>query len=274
MGMCFGVRDALQVADEVEEPETVTIHGELVHNEVVLDALKQRGFHMADEVDRSALPETESVLITAHGVSERERARLAKRRKALIDTTCPLVRLVHEAAQKLRREERFVIVLGRPGHVEVEGVVGDLDDYAVVYHADDVCEWDLSRLGVICQSTMPPADAELLLALIRERNPRADVRFVDTICYPTRARQEAITEMLGQVEAVVVVGGINSNNTCQLVDRVRSRGLPAFHVQTADDLDSTWFTEFERVGLTAGTSTPGAVIDEVHEQLVAMRSAV
>ena len=164
-----------------------------------------------------------------------------------------------------------MIVLGRPGHVEVEGVVGDLENFAVVYESDDVRRWETERLGVICQSPMPPERAGRLLELIRELNPDADVRVVDSICQPTRDRQEAIAELLTQVEAVVVVGGSNSNNTCRLVDRVRASGLSAFHVQTADDLDSTWFEPVDRVGLTAGTATPADVVEEVYGRLLAIR---
>src|SRR5947208_3563901 len=116
MGMCFGVRDALRVADAVAEPALVTIHGELVHNEEVLADLERRGFSATPESARSAIPEGPAVLITAHGISDRERRRLREAGKALIDTTCPLVRLVHEAARRFEREGDFVVVIGRRGH--------------------------------------------------------------------------------------------------------------------------------------------------------------
>ena len=138
LGMCFGVRDALAVIEGVDRPHEVTIHGELVHNEEVLDRLAARCFHMVSESRRTALPLTETVLITAHGVSQAERQRLQQAGKALVDTTCPLVTRAHQAAQKLQAEGCHVLVLGKRGHVEVQGIVGDLASYDVVQGPEEV----------------------------------------------------------------------------------------------------------------------------------------
>lgn len=268
MGMCFGVRDALAVTESLPHPESITILGELVHNADVLRGLSGRGYRMTSETRREQVPGTEKVMITAHGVSQKDQERLRNAGKELIDTTCPLVRGVHRAAMELHAEGRLVVVIGKPRHVEVLGVVGDLERYAVVHRAEDVRAWDEPRLGVVCQSTTSPRHARRMLELIEKRNPEADIRYVDSICAPTRERQEAIEELLSQVEAVVVVGGLNSNNTRELVRRAESRGLPAIHIQTADDLDPDWFETFTRIGLTAGTSTPQTTIEEVHERLL------
>jgi 4-hydroxy-3-methylbut-2-enyl diphosphate reductase len=107
-------------------------------------------------------------------------------------------------------------------------------------------------------------------AAVAERNPDADIRFVDTVCHPTKDHQKALETLLEQVEAMVVVGGRNSNNTRELVARCEERGVPAFHIQSAADLEPAWFVGVETVGLTAGTSTLDATIDEVYEALVAM----
>ncbi len=147
MGMCFGVRDALEVIDAIEEPGAVTIHGQLVHNEAVLDRLEARGFAMADEADRRALPATPVVLITAHGVSDRERARLAEAGKRLVDTTCPLVTRVHQAARTLQEQGYHVLVIGRRGHVEVRGIVEDLDGFDVVETVAEVAPVSPSAAG-------------------------------------------------------------------------------------------------------------------------------
>jgi hypothetical protein len=176
MGMCFGVRDALQAMDGISAPSEVTVHGELVHNGEVLRLLDRRGFRQSDEQAR-AVPSTPSVLITAHGVSERERERLRAAGKRLIDTTCPLVQKAHDAAQQLQREGRRVVVLGRAGHVEVRGIVEDLDDALVVGSERDVRQWPQARLGVVCQTTTATERVASLLAEIRRRNPGADVRF-------------------------------------------------------------------------------------------------
>jgi 4-hydroxy-3-methylbut-2-en-1-yl diphosphate reductase len=272
MGMCFGVRDALDAMGQIPDPTDVTVHGELVHNEEVLNNLRDRGFAMTAETGRRSLPVTDRVVITAHGVSERERQQLVDAGKELIDTTCPLVRRVHDAARQLRRDGFFVVVIGRPDHVEVRGIVGDLDHFAVVPDAASARGYDAGRLGVVCQSTTPPDEADRVLAAIRVANPRAVVRYVDTICRPTRERQDAARELIDQVEAVVVVGGRHSNNTRQLARLAEARGLPVAHVQTAADLDPDWFLQFSVVGLTAGTSTLERTIDEVEREMLRVGS--
>jgi 4-hydroxy-3-methylbut-2-en-1-yl diphosphate reductase len=268
LGMCFGVRDALAVIDKLARPQNVTIHGELVHNEQVLAKLDERGFHQAAEKQRYALPMTDTVLITAHGISQRERRRLEMAGKKLVDTTCPLVSRAHEAARKLKNAGYHVLVIGKVGHVEIQGIIEDLENFDVIQSADEVRTYAHKRLGIMCQTTTPVADADAIRAAIAAKNPDAEVRFIDTICHPTKDHQAALHRLLDQVEAVVVVGGRNSNNTRQLVVRCRQRGLPAYHVQSAADLRPEWFDDIDKVGLTAGTSTLDETIDEVQQALM------
>jgi 4-hydroxy-3-methylbut-2-enyl diphosphate reductase len=273
LGFCFGVRDALEVAEETPDPHQVTIHGELVHNERILSRLSTLGFHRADEGHRQEFPPTPLVMITAHGVSDRERRRLEQGGKQLIDTTCPLVHRVHRAAQTLAAEGRHVLMIGRPGHVEVLGILEDLPSGEVVENPAAVQTYQHERLGIVCQSTTPPRLAAEMNAAIRAANPGADIRFIDTICQPTRDRQDALVRLLPLVDAVVVVGGRNSNNTRELAALCRDRGVPAFHVQSAADLDEHWFRGCRVVGLTAGTSTLDETIEEVRQALVGMSCA-
>jgi 4-hydroxy-3-methylbut-2-en-1-yl diphosphate reductase len=269
LGMCFGVRDSLSLIDQIAEPHSITIHGELVHNDVVQGQLKSRGFLMRAEANRKdSLPETPTVLITAHGISDRERRRLQSAGKELVDTTCPLVRRVHQAAQALEAEGRLVLVIGRRGHVEVEGVVEDLEQVEVLESEADVRVYPLKRLGIVCQTTATERTVASIRAAVATKNPAADIRFIDTVCLPTKEHQRALENLLEKVDAVVVVGGRNSNNTRQLVVRCQERGKPALHVQSAADLDPAWFKPYAAVGLTAGTSTLGESIDEVHRALV------
>ncbi|MBX6315560.1 MAG: 4-hydroxy-3-methylbut-2-enyl diphosphate reductase [Isosphaeraceae bacterium] len=272
LGMCFGVRDALAVLDRIEQPGEVTILGELVHNEAVLVQLGRRGFPMVKEAEREALPTTPAVLITAHGVSDRERRRLEGAGKRLIDTTCPLVVRVHRAAQELRREGYHVLLIGRRGHVEVRGVVEDLDSVEVIERPDEVVRYPHDRLGIICQTTATERNVRAICEAVVRLNPQAEVRFIDTVCRPTKEHQRALEELIGQVDAMVVIGGRNSNNTRELVARCRERGRPALHIQGAADLDPSWFAGVEVVGLTAGTSTLAETIDEVHQALLDMAS--
>jgi len=267
MGFCFGVRDALAIADTIETPANVTIHGELVHNEGVLTRLKSAGFRVTAEADRSQLDERPTVLITAHGISDAERSRLLAADKTLVDSTCPLVRRAHAAAQRFAVEGRHVLVLGRPGHVEVQGIVEDLPGFDVVPSIAEVRNYAHERLGVVCQTTMPPRQAAAMLAEIRLKNPQSDVAFADTICQPTRDRQAAVEELLSEVDAMVVVGGRRSNNTRELVALCRERGKPVWHIESAAEIESSWFNGFETLGLSAGTSTPDEVIEAVYLRL-------
>jgi 4-hydroxy-3-methylbut-2-enyl diphosphate reductase len=270
LGMCFGVRDALAATREIANPDRVTILGELVHNRVVGDELSRRGFHHQDESEREVLPTTAAALVTAHGVSNRYRARLDEAGKQIVDTTCPLVRRAHEAAQSLAREGYHVIILGRRQHVEVRGLAGDLDGFDIVEDEDDVTTYPFDRLGVIAQTTTPVDTAQHLCNVVRERNPQATVRWVDTICQPTKDRQTALASVLPRVDAMVVVGGHNSNNTRKLAARCASFGVPAYHIEDAIELKDDWFRDAQRVGLTAGTSTLDETIQRVYGRLVVM----
>jgi 4-hydroxy-3-methylbut-2-enyl diphosphate reductase len=273
LGMCFGVRDALQILAEVPDPERVTIHGELVHNEMVISDLSERGFQMVKEMTRRPLPVTDTVLITAHGVSNRERQRLLAAGKQIMDTTCPLVKRAHDAAQKLQEGGYHVLVIGKRGHVEVQGIIEDLDNCDVIQSAEEVRDYPFARLGIMCQTTTPARLVQQVRQAVAEQNPGAEIRFIDTVCHPTKDHQKALETLLERVEAMVVVGGRNSNNTRELVARCLEHGVPAYHIQTAADLEEDWFEGLETVGLTAGTSTLDTTIDEVHRALIAMGTA-
>jgi 4-hydroxy-3-methylbut-2-en-1-yl diphosphate reductase len=267
-GMCFGVRDALKTIETLDRPDSVTIHGQLVHNEVVLVELGARGFHMVGETERAELPKTPAVLITAHGVSDSERRRLISAGKQLIDTTCPLVTLVHQAAQALERDGYFVLVVGRRNHVEVRGIVEDLADYSINESETDVRSYPFPRIGVVCQTTTATATVAAVRLALVFRNPHAEIRFQNTTCSPTRENQRALDELIPRVDVMVIVGGQNSNNTRELVGRCASSGKPAFHVKDADDLKPEWFVGVRHVGLAAGTSTLDSTLDGVHERLI------
>lgn len=274
MGLCFGVRDALDYIERVPAPHEVTVYGELVHNEKVNRELVQLGFRQIGEGEReTALPGTPAVLVTAHGISNAERARLEQAGRTVLDTTCPLVRRAHDAALQLDAGGWFVVVVGRRGHVEVRGLTGDLRRFEVVESPAEVRSWDTERIGVICQTTTTDALAQEVLAAVRALNPGKPVRFVDTVCRPTRERQQALEDLLPRVDALVVVGGRNSRNTAELAVAARAQGLPAWHVTSAAELDPAWFAGVERVGLTAGTSTLDETIEEVYRALLSIAAS-
>ncbi|HMF11189.1 MAG TPA: 4-hydroxy-3-methylbut-2-enyl diphosphate reductase [Gemmataceae bacterium] len=272
MGMCFGVRDALKFMDAIADPEAITIHGELVHNEAVLSDLRARGYRMSAEADRYEVPRTPLVMITAHGISDFERGRLENAGKQLLDTTCPLVARAHAAARKLQDDGFHVLVIGRRGHVEVRGIVEDMNSFDVIEEPEEVRPYPHAKLGITCQTTATAANVRRIREAVAAANPHAEIRFADTVCHPTKEHQAALERLLDQVDAMVVVGGRNSNNTRELAARCRERGVPALHVQSAADLDPVWFADHEIVGLTAGTSTLDSTIDEVRRALVAMKT--
>lgn len=267
MGFCFGVRDAMALTEEISHPDEVTILGELVHNEQVLVQLQSRGFHSLPELNRDAPPASDAVLITAHGISEARRTQLLDAGKQLIDTTCPLVRNVHRAAQRLAEEGRHVIVIGRQQHVEVQGIVEDLPSFSVFSQVDDVIATGHDRLGVISQSTTSPAVAKSVRRRIAELHPEAEIRWIDTICQPTKDRQQAVLDLLPEIDVLIVVGGARSNNSRALAELARHAEIRVFHVQSAADLKREWFGADDRIGLTAGTSTPDDSIDAVFQVL-------
>ena len=267
LGMCFGVRDALDTMSALPDPYEVTVRGELVHNPVVTGELKGRGFHQQAEADRNRLPATPRVVITAHGASDRERERLKSLGYSLHDTTCPLVRRAHKAALHYHNKGYFLVVIGKRGHVEVEGLVGDLSHFTLVSSLDEVESYSADKIAVVNQTTTRPDEVTRFHRRIQTLNLEKEVVLVDTTCAPTRDRQEAVQELVQRVQALVVVGGPNSNNTLALGQIAGLKGIPWWRVAQAEELRPEWFQGMRIVGLTAGTSTTDETVQEVYQAL-------
>jgi len=168
----------------------------------------------------------------------------------------------------LLRDGYHPIIVGRRDHVEVRGLTDDLDAFDVVLDESDVLQLvERPRLGIAAQTTQPIERVRHLVALIRNRFPNSDVRFIDTVCLPTKQRQDAAVQLAGQCNVVVVVGGAASNNTRELVKTCGRFCARVHQVETAADVRPEWFLETDTVGVTAGTSTPDAVIDGVEAQI-------
>ena len=265
LGMCFGVRDAITLALETANREPLTILGDLVHNETVLGELRRRGIQI-EQRPESVM--TRTVMITAHGTSQKVLAETKARGLKVIEATCPLVHVAHRALHKLVAEGAHPIVIGKRDHVEVRGLTGDLAAFDVVLSPEDILNLtERERFGVAAQTTQPIARVRELVQLIRQRFPQAEVRFVDTVCQPTKQRQNAAQELAQRCDVVLVIGGVHSNNTKELVATCAKHCPRVHHVQTAADLCPGWFHKSDTVGLTAGTSTPDALIDAVEAQL-------
>src|SRR5262245_25046117 len=265
LGMCFGVRDAVSLALAHADAAPLTILGELVHNPAVLSALEARGISIAQDV---AQVDTPVVMVTAHGTSQRALARTRALGLTVVEATCPLVRVAHNAVEALVREGYHIVIVGQRHHVEVRGLTGDLDRFDVVLDEDDVLAVEEHpRLGVAAQTTQPIEKVRHLVDLIRRRFPRSEVRFIDTVCKPTKERQSAAVEMARQADVVIVVGGRSSNNTRELVRTCACYCACVHHVESDADVRPEWFETAGVVGLTAGTSTPDEVIDRVEAQV-------
>lgn len=265
LGMCFGVRDAIALAQAEAARQPLTILGELVHNETVLADLRARGIRFASQ---PATAETDAVMITAHGASEAAKARARARGLHVLEATCPLVHVAHRAVQTLVRDGFHPVIIGKRDHVEVRGLTEDLAECDIVLTEADVAALrERPRFGVAAQTTQPIERVRQLVALIRARFPQSEVRFVDTVCQPTKQRQSAAEELARQCDVVVVIGGAHSNNTRELVATCARHCPRVHHVQGPADLRAEWFTGAETVGLTAGTSTPDTTIDAVEQAL-------
>ncbi|MGH7641431.1 MAG: 4-hydroxy-3-methylbut-2-enyl diphosphate reductase [Candidatus Dormibacteria bacterium] len=264
-GFCFGVRDALQLTSDALQPGTATVAlGQVVHNASALEELEQRGLGRSEQLPHAGGPQ---VVVTAHGATPQLFEQARQRGLTVVDTTCPLVRRVQRHATQLALAGLPVVVVGDPAHSEVRAVVGwaaQRPSSEVVVVATEAEAEELlwrARRGVVSQSTYPQPRFQRVVAQIRLRTGELEVR--DTTCPVVNQRQrEAVTGLLDEADVVVVVGGRGSANTTALAATCAER-RPTFHVESAAEIDRSWFKPGQLVGITSGTSTPGWVVDEV-----------
>jgi 4-hydroxy-3-methylbut-2-enyl diphosphate reductase len=266
LGMCFGVRDAIALAVETCEREPVTVLGDLVHNETVLAGLRARGIRFVQQPEAVS---TASVMITAHGASEKTINKVRARGLGVMEATCPLVHAAHRAIATLVRNGFHPVIIGKQDHVEVRGMTEDLKEFNVVLTETDILELtERPKFGIAAQTTQPIERVRALVDLIRARFPNSQVRFVDTVCQPTKQRQNAAIEVARYSDVVVVIGGAHSNNTQELVKTCSRFCARVHHVQTEADLQPIWFEGAQTVGITAGTSTPDVLVGSIEQWLI------
>jgi 4-hydroxy-3-methylbut-2-enyl diphosphate reductase len=268
-GTCFGVRDAIAQAEELAAQAPLTILGELVHNPVVRERLRAQGVVEASLEETSSI--SKRVMITAHGAPDVKRAMWQTAGFDVVDGTCPLVRHAHEELKRLVTAGYFPVVIGKRGHVEVRGLTEDFPNAVIVPFSEDVAKLPpRARYGVISQTTQPIEHVRAIVGAIQNRHPQSEVRFVDTICKPTKDRQSALRKLIVEADLVVVVGGHESNNTRQLAATCRLAGRRTIHIERAEELDAKDFAGVSVVGLTAGTSTMRETIEAVLKRLEAI----
>lgn len=268
LGMCFGVKDAITLAQQHARSGPLTVLGDLVHNQTVIADLRSKGVRIAQRAEEVT---THKVMVTAHGASDRAKAGARRLGLKVLEATCPLVHVAHRALAQLVRDGFHPLIIGQRDHVEVRGMTGDLDAYDVVLAEEDIFKLrPRKNWGVVAQTTQPIDRVQRLISLLQRRFPDSEVCFKDTVCRPTKQRQTAAVELAHRCDVVVVIGGANSNNTHELVRTCSRYCARVHHVQTAADLRPEWFHEADTVGITAGTSTPDMLINGVEAVLRAL----
>ena len=276
-GYCHGVVDAFRIAKRVRDETNGPVHmlGMLVHNTHATDDLQAQGIALVDQPDRFAGLEQikeGTVIFTAHGVSPHVKQRAVELGLKPVDATCSDVVRTHELVADLANKGYDVVYIGRKGHPEPEGVMGEAPGKVhLVQDPEDIDALDLrnDRVAVTCQTTLSVWDTEDLIDRVRARYPQAEVH--NEICRATQERQEAAVEAAQHVDLVIVVGSPRSSNSLRLVEVVKKLGKkPAYLVDKFEDLDLSWFDGARKVGVTSGASTPTQLTRRVIEYLEAL----
>jgi 4-hydroxy-3-methylbut-2-enyl diphosphate reductase len=276
-GYCHGVVDAFRIAKRVREETEGPVHmlGMLVHNTHATDDLQAQGIALVDQPDRLAGLEHikgGTVIFTAHGVSPEVKQRAVELGLKPVDATCSDVVRTHELVSDLARKGYEVVYIGRKGHPEPEGVVGEAPGKVhLVQDPEDIdaLEIESDRVAVTCQTTLSLWDTEDMIRRVQDRYPHAEVH--NEICRATQERQEAAVEAAKEVDMVIVVGSTRSSNSLRLVEVVKKLGgKPAYLVDRLEELDLDWFKGARKVGVTSGASTPTQLTRQVIEYLEAL----
>ena len=273
-GFCAGVDRAIDIVEMALDVygAPVYVRHEIVHNRHVVDALRERGAVFSDRLD--GIPAGSVLVLSAHGVSPAVRQEAKERGLRTLDATCPLVTKVHLEALRFAREGYTIILVGHPGHVEVEGTMGEAPDRIVlvstIEDAERVQVDDPARVACITQTTLSVDDTRAVLDALRRRFPAMREPAKDDICYATQNRQDAVKELARRCGLILVVGAPTSSNSNRLVEVAVSAGTRAYLVEEASDVRPEWVDAVSDVGVTAGASAPENVVQEVIERVRAL----
>ncbi len=282
--MCMGVRRADELArkaaqEAAEGGTRVFTYGPLIHNPQAVAELETLGVHVLDtkEVEDGSglLPDLKdaTVVIRAHGASLAAISRLREKGSRIIDATCPRVIKSQRLARHYEKSGWQVVLVGDPRHGEISGILGHTSNAVVV--DGPVAALEIARklkdkpCALIAQTTIRQEDYDTVIAIFQANVPTITAE--KTICPATRERQQALVELCGQVDAVIIVGGKNSENTKRLYASAIECGKPAWHIETASELTAE-MAQYERIGITAGASTPDFIVDHIQEALGAIAS--
>lgn len=270
-GFCAGVERAIEIVERAlaRYGAPIYVRHEVVHNKFVVDDLRAKGAIFVEELDE--VPAGNTVIFSAHGVSQAVRAEAEARGLTVFDATCPLVTKVHIEVARMREQGREIVMIGHKGHPEVEGTLGQVKDGThLVETVDDVAALkvgDPEQLAYVTQTTLSVDDAAAIVDALKARFPAIVGPKKDDICYATQNRQDAVKFMVPQVDLVLVVGSRNSSNSNRLREVAALRGVPAYLVDNAEGIDPAWLAGKRRIGVTAGASAPEVLVATVIDRL-------
>ncbi len=275
-GFCAGVDRAIEIVkraiDTLGAP--IYVRHEVVHNKFVVNDLKARGAIFVEELDE--VPDGNTVIFSAHGVSQEVRSEAQRRGLKVFDATCPLVTKVHLEVARQCRAGRDMVLIGHAGHPEVEGTMGQWHAQAgggqihLVEDLDDVAGLQLAQpdnVAYTTQTTLSVDDTRGIVAALRERFPAIQGPKNDDICYATQNRQDAVRELTRECELVLVVGSPNSSNSNRLRELAEREGVTAYLIDGADEIDPAWLHGRRHIGVTAGASAPDILVQGVLDRL-------
>jgi 4-hydroxy-3-methylbut-2-enyl diphosphate reductase len=265
-GFCFGVKRAMDMALEAVQrhPKALYTLGPLIHNPQAVQSLEQLGIQVRNRIENISKG---TVILRSHGVSLQELKKAKEKRLRIIDATCPIVKRAQFYAKFLQRHGYGLLIVGEAHHPEVEAIRSYLNEGVVVVEEVEKVRrlgpWD--KLGIIAQTTQSSALFKEIVSVTLEK--AKEVRVFNTICRATTIRQKEAVEIARKVDSMVVVGGYNSGNTQRLAAICKEIQPRTYHIETAHELRSRWLTGKEKIGLTAGASTPSWIIKEVEERI-------
>ena len=260
-GYCFGVRDAVNLANKTAKKEgKVFMLGDIVHNENVVKELEQTGVEVVNSLDD--VPNNKPILFRAHGTVPDIWKESKKRVMDIVDATCPLVTEIHEEVKNLDAEGRNIIIIGDHGHDEVNGIKEQVKHAIVLANPEEAMQLrKMKRAGVVSQSTQMIENVQEIINILMTKV--FDLRFVNTICFPTRRNHDQIKSLSQISDIMIVIGSFTSANSKRLTELAKMRNERTFQVTCANDLDTDWFQDSDTVGISAGASTPDNIINEV-----------
>ncbi len=270
-GFCAGVDRAIAIVERALEKfgAPIYVRHEVVHNAYVVNDLKQKGAVFVEELDE--VPTGATVIFSAHGVSLAIKQEAEARGLNIFDATCPLVTKVHVEVSKMRDKGLEIIMIGHKGHPEVEGTMGQSQGgMYLVETPGDVAALNVTnpdRLAYVTQTTLSVDDAARVVDALRKKFPNIVGPKKDDICYATQNRQDAVKKLAANCDAVLVVGSPNSSNSNRLREVAENLGIPAWLVDSAEDIQPQWLQGKTRIGITAGASAPEILVEQVIARL-------